>query len=78
MFSCVTGSGTYDERLSNGGGVRPPRVTEDRKPDVCKERDRRKCKAVEGMDVRPRRALEAFWRCEHTCERLTRDMLCCD
>jgi hypothetical protein len=28
-----------------------------------------------GIDVRPRRALEAFCRWEHTCARLTRDML---
>ena len=27
-----------------------------------------------GTDVRPRRALPAFWRWEHTCARVTRDM----
>ena len=27
------------------------------------------------MEVRPRRALEAFWRWEQTWERLTRDMM---
>lgn len=30
---------------------------------------------VEGMEVRPRRALEAFWRWEQTFERWTRDMV---
>ena len=30
---------------------------------------------VRGMEVRPRRALEAFWMCEQTWERLTSDML---
>lgn len=28
-----------------------------------------------GMDVRPRRALEAFWRWEQTWARLTRDIV---
>ena len=30
---------------------------------------------VEGTEVRPSRALEAFERCEHTCERWTSDMV---
>ena len=30
---------------------------------------------MEGTEVRPRRALEAFDKWEHTCERLTRDIL---
>jgi len=29
---------------------------------------------VEGTEVRPRRALEQFWRWEQTLERTTRDM----
>lgn len=29
---------------------------------------------VLGTEVRPRRALEAFWRWEQTWERMTRDM----
>lgn len=55
--------------------MRPPRVTEERKPDCCRERERRRCRAVEGIEVRPRRALEAFWRCEQTWERLTSDIV---
>jgi len=75
IFSCVTGSGTYDERLSRGGGANPPRVTEERKPDCWSARVRVRIMFVEGTEVRPRRALEAFWRCEHTFERWTRDIL---
>jgi hypothetical protein len=29
---------------------------------------------VDGTEVSPRRALEAFCRCEHTLERVTRDI----
>jgi hypothetical protein len=32
---------------------------------------------VDGTEVSPRRALEAFWRCEHTFERMTRDIVVC-
>ena len=62
------------ERLSVGGGLRSPRVTEERKPDDCRARRRFRCRFVEGMEVRPRRALEAFCRCEHTWARFTRDI----
>lgn len=31
-----------------------------------------------GTEVRPRRALPAFWRWEHTCARVTRDMVAVD
>ena len=34
------------------------------------------CILETGMEVRPSRALEAFCRCEHTCARLTSDILC--
>lgn len=30
---------------------------------------------MEGIEVRPRRAAEAFWRCEQAFERRTRDMI---
>jgi len=75
MFSCVTGSGTYAERESIGGGVMPPRVTEERKPDCWSARVNLRIMFVEGTEVRPRRALEAFWRCEQTLERMTRDIV---
>jgi hypothetical protein len=64
-----------DERSSKGGGWRPERVTEERKPDVWSARVRVRIMLVEGTEVRPRRAREAFWRCEQTFERCTRDMV---
>ncbi len=50
-------------------------MTADRKPDVWSESIRVWIRFVEGTDVRPRRAREAFWRWEQTWERLTRDIL---
>lgn len=73
----MTGSGTYVERASIGGGARPPRVTEDRNPDDWSASVRVRIMFVEGTEVRPSRAFDAFCRCEHTCERLTRDMVRC-
>lgn len=58
-----------------GGGVRPPRVTEERKPECCSARRSVRWRLVAGTEVRPSRALEAFCRCEQTCERFTRDMV---
>jgi len=55
--------------------VSPPRVTEERKPAVWRERQRVRIWFVEGTEVRPRRAREAFWRCEQTLERCTRDIV---
>lgn len=75
MFSCVTGSGSYVDNASSGGGVGPPRVTEEKKPDECIASTRVKIMFDEGTDVIPSRALEAFWRCEHTCDKVTRDMM---
>lgn len=54
--------------------MRPARVTELMKPLVWRARVRRRSWFVEGMLVRPRRALEAFWRWEQTWERWTRDI----
>lgn len=62
-------------RSSKGGGVTPPRVTLERKPEDWSARRSLRWRFVEGMDVRPRRALEAFWRCEQTWARLTSDIL---
>lgn len=53
----------------------PARVTDERKPAFCSASSSVRCRFVDGTDVRPSRALEAFWRCEQTCERLTRDMV---
>jgi len=64
--------------VRRGGGSGPPRVTVDRKPDFWRERARARFCLVEGREVRPRRALEAFWRWEQTLARLTRDMVCGD
>lgn len=55
--------------------MRPPRVTELRNPEVWRERHNVRIWFVEGTDVRPRRAREAFWRCEQTFERWTRDIV---
>lgn len=54
--------------------MRPARCTEDRKPDCWSARESRRSWLVEGMEVRPRRALEAFCRCEQTFARWTRDI----
>lgn len=40
-------------------------------------RRRERWRLVEGTEVSPRRAFEAFCRCEQTCARLTRDMVRC-
>lgn len=53
----------------------PPRVTDERKPEDWRARVSLRIMLVEGTEVRPRRALEAFWMCEHTLERWTRDMM---
>jgi len=55
--------------------VRPPRVTEERKPDCWSARESVRIMFVEGTEVRPRRAFEALERCEQTWERCTRDMM---
>lgn len=53
----------------------PPRVTLERKPEDWRARRSFKCRLVEGTDVRPRRALEAFWRWEQIWARFTSDIL---
>jgi hypothetical protein len=63
------------ERESIGGGVRPPRVTDERNPDCWSARESVRIMFVEGTEVRPSRALEAFWRWEQTFARCTRDMV---
>ena len=62
-------------RRKGCGGVVPPRVTEEMKPSRWRPSIRLTCNLETGIEVRPRRALDAFWRCEHTCARLTRDMV---
>lgn len=57
------------------GGVGPPRVTEERKPSRCRPSAMLTCILETGIDVSPRRALDAFCMCEQTWARLTRDML---
>lgn len=42
------------------GGLDPPRVTEERKPAVCSCSIRARWSLVEGTEVRPSRAFEAF------------------
>lgn len=50
-------------------------MTEERNPEDCSASVRVRIMFVEGTEVRPRRALEAFCRCEQTFERCTRDMV---
>ena len=79
-FFCVTGSsvdgwpGVF-RRREGGGGTGPPRATVDMKPEDCRQRESDRRRFVEGMEVRPRRAREAFWRCAQVCARVTRDMV---
>jgi len=55
--------------------VRPPRVTEERKPACWRARESVRIMFVEGTEVRPRCAFEALERWEQMCERWTRDMM---
>lgn len=48
----------------------------DTKPDDWRARARRRCWFVRGIEVKPRRAREAFWRWEQTLARWTNDMVC--
>jgi len=50
-------------------------VTEERNPELRRASSRFRCRLVEGTEVRPSRALEAFWRCEQTWARFTSDIL---
>ncbi len=61
--------------MSRSGGEGPARVTEERKPEVWRESISARIRFEEGTEVRPRRAREAFWRCEQTWARLTSDIL---
>lgn len=74
IFSSCSGSGCAWRRKGLGGVI-PPSVTEERKPSRCRPSARLTCILETGIDVRPRRAFDAFCRCEQTCARLTRDML---
>lgn len=75
---CVVGevaSSVWAGGSSFAGGVGPPRVTVERKPCFWRRRERDRCMRERGIEVRPRRAREAFCMCEQTCARLTRDMV---
>lgn len=48
------------DRVSRGGGVKPARVTEERKPLDWRASVRVRIIFEEGTEVNPRRALEAF------------------
>ncbi len=77
IFDCVTGSMSLVrfKRSDGGGGSGPPRTTAERKPDVWRESMRVRIRFEEGTEVRPRRAREAFCRCEQTWESVTRDIV---
>jgi hypothetical protein len=53
------------------GGLRPATWTVEKRPCFCMLRHSARCSFVIGMEVRPRRARDAFWRCEQTLLRLT-------
>jgi hypothetical protein len=82
-FSCVTGSisasSLFEDgwlrRRCGGGGVPPPRTTVERNPAFCSASASRRCRFVDGIDVRPSLAFEAFWRWEQVCARSTRDIV---
>jgi len=84
MFACVVLASAasdvesracgIDVAVKRRGGVGPPRVTVERKPLDCRARARDRCRFVEGIEVRPRRAFEAFCRWLQTCARFTRDI----
>ena len=61
-------------RCEGGGGTGPPMVTEETYPERWSWSIRVWWRVVQGMEVRPRRALEAFWRWEQQWARLTRDI----
>ena len=60
--------------LCEGGGSAPPRTTDDMKPLFCRASMRPKWNFVSGIEVRPKRAREAFWRWEQVLARWTRDI----
>jgi hypothetical protein len=60
---------------SSGGGEGPATWTVDTKPCFWRLRERERWRLDMGIEVRPRRALEAFWRWEQTWARFTRDIL---
>lgn len=60
-----------------GGGVGPPRTTDDKKPASTRALESARCRFEFGIDVRASRALLAFERCEQTCARLTSDIVAC-
>lgn len=73
--SSVRDAGSMGVSMSGIGGCRPATWTVDIKPCFCIARHRDRCIFVIGIDVRDNRARDAFWRCEHTCARLTKTMV---
>ena len=65
----------WDNKLCAGGGWGPPRTTVLRKPEFCNASMSFRWNFESGMEVRPRRAREAFWRWEQVFARWTRDIL---
>lgn len=64
-----------DVAVRSSGGCGPPRVTDETKPAFCRAKESERRTFVEGIEVRPNRALEQFCRCEQTWANLTRDMM---
>lgn len=62
----LSGSGSYVLSVDGSGGTAPPLVTKERNPVRCRDRSRFRFDVFQGALVRPRRALEAFCKCEHT------------
>src|ERR1700753_2466681 len=68
-FSRVTGCGG-----SSGPSVEARWMLEI-KPAFCSASATVRVRLVEGIEVWPNRARDAFWRCEHTWESVTRDIV---
>lgn len=69
-LAVVTGSGACEIICSAVGGWGPARYTEEKKPWRWSAMASWRLYLVDWIEVRPRRALEAFWRCEHMCAML--------
>lgn len=69
-FWCVTTGGATETISSRVGGCGPARYTAEKKPERCSAMESCRLNLQFLTDVMPRRALEAFCRCEHMCATL--------
>lgn len=82
MFACVMGVRSSSSLVITGrlrilsvaGGFWPPGTAAETNPASRRAIDSLKWSFVRGIEVMPRRAFEAFFRWEHTCDRFVRDI----